>query len=327
MLMPSISLPTGPYDFHASVTPCSVYEERLARLRDLMRARQLTHVIIYGNVFDHAALGWFANFTPKLGPALMLVALETEPRLLFSGGPGMKPSAERLTWVTQVAALKGLGKEVSAWLEPQAQRKVGIIAGASALLGDWAEIEKAAGAMVALDGDLQALRAGDATDITAVRASARLLQLTADHMVSHARTGGDLLDLVLKTERFAYALEAQDLRLRVARKPWGRPCSLPDAPAAIAGALPVALAIRVNGYWAYGDFVMGDIAAVAPQVKAQLAKAPATSAYVNRVAFPDELPAQGGLVQVAIEHHGARWSSLCVEGEGPRENLFWPPGL
>ena len=327
MLMPSIALPTGPYDWHASVTSRATYEQRLSQLRALMRARGLTHCIVYGNTFDHASLAWLSNFTPKLGPALMLVTNDDAPRLLFAGGPGMKPSALRLTWIEDVTALRGLGKDVAAWLDGAPEARVGLIAGASILYGDFLALEKAAQGLVSLDADIDPMRVGAADHGPAVLASSGLLQLVADHLFVAAQEGADLLSAVLAAERVAYANGAQDVRLRVARKPWGRPTTLPDEASVIRGPLPVALAVRHNGVWAYGDFVLGDIRSLTPEVVRGLEACAPGLAVVNRVAFPDPAPATGGVEQATTEVHGARWSGLFIAQAGGRAWLFQPPGL
>jgi len=327
MMMPSIALPTGPYDWNEKVTSLATYEKRLARLRKVMAEQKLTHAIIHGNIFDHEALSWFSNFTPKLGLALMLVPFEGEPRLLFSGGPGMKLSAQRLTWISDVSALKGAGKDVADWLGAGVKR-VGLIAGASLLHGDWNSLLKAAGGMVAtLDQVFYAMRDASKSETVSIRKSAAVLEKVANHLHSIASDGADLLDVVLDAERFAFKAGVQDIRLRVARRPWGRPVTLPDERVVVEGPLPVALAVRVNGYWSYGDFVLGDVGSFGAQVKARMAASPATAAYANRVAFPEAARSACPVMQVTVDVNAARWSGLCIEGERAREWLFTPPGL
>lgn len=317
-MMPSIALPTGPYDFASAGVTRAEFESRLDALRAMMREQGLAHAVVYGNTFDHAALIWFANFTPKLGPALLLVPLEGVPRLLFSGGPGMKPSAQRLTFVEDVSALRGLGRELADWLRDASPARVGLVAPEAILHGDLAALERGAGgALVALEPPME-------PPIEAVAASARLLQAVADHVFAKARVGSDLLSLVLEAERLAYELGAQDLRWRVARVPGGRPVTLPDHPATIFPAMPVSLAIRKSGYWASGDFVLGDVSAWAADVRAQLDRLKAGAAYVNRVAYPSPGPAKGELAQISVEVRGARWSGLR---RGEQEWLFRPPGV
>jgi len=43
MRMPSIALPTGPYDWRPDQTPRAVFEQRVALLRRIMAARGVSH--------------------------------------------------------------------------------------------------------------------------------------------------------------------------------------------------------------------------------------------------------------------------------------------
>lgn len=324
MLTPSIALPTGPYDWSETRTPLAVYERRLLRLRETMQARGLSHVIVYGNTFDHEALAWFSHFTPKLGPAVMLVAREGAPKLLFSGSPGMKPSAARLTWIADVAALRSLEKDVAAWFDGVETPRVGSICGASISLGDFEALCKGAnGVMSELAFD-----APTADVMDPVRASARLLQRVAEHLFSSARAGANVLQLALDAELFAYDQGAQDVRVRLARKPYGAPVTLPDAPLSLAWPAPVALAVRSDGYWAAADFLLGDVSPFAQAVRAQLETSMWMRAYANRVAFPEPPFSQSGICQVFAQEQGVLFSAPCVvDGQGPRDWLFRTPGL
>ncbi len=327
MLMPSIALPTGPYDWRPDAPSRAVFDQRLAQLRDVMRARGVSHCVVHGNSFDHAALHWLANFTPKLGPALALVALEQPPRLLFSGGPGMKPSAARLTWIEDVAALRGMGKDVAAWLAGGDRQGVGLLAGASILLGDWNAINEAAGVdLIELDEAIDALTA----EVVSASAydSVKILTAASTYLFETAKDGDDLLATVLDAERLAYRSGAQDVRMRVARRPWGPPTTLPDRPTRISGCLPVALAVRGKGAWAYGSFVLGDIAAFAAEIHSLLIASHDCAPLVNRVAFPEPLTAAPvGVSEARVEARGARWSGLFRQNPHSREFLWLPPGL
>ena len=43
MRMPSIALPTGPYDWRPDETPRAIFEQRVALLRGIMAARGISH--------------------------------------------------------------------------------------------------------------------------------------------------------------------------------------------------------------------------------------------------------------------------------------------
>ena len=126
MLMRNIALPTGPYDWHPERISREIYANRLSALQNILRARGLDGAIVTGSTFDDGALAWLTGFTPKLGPAFAIVPATTPPRLLFSGGPGMRPSAQKLTWLDDVVALRIL--EGTGQRDRECLRTQGVIA-------------------------------------------------------------------------------------------------------------------------------------------------------------------------------------------------------
>ena len=191
MRMPSIALPTGPYDWRPIEAPRAIFEQRVALLRGIMAARGISHGVVHGNCFDHASLLWLAHFTPKLGPAWLLVGPGESLRMVFAGGPGMKSSAQALTWVSDVAALRGIEKDMQAWLAQSplgASARVGLVAGRAMLRGDWLAVERAAqGPIEVLDEALEGPRAASERDDPAAIA----LFWWNHHVLDGRRQGGD----------------------------------------------------------------------------------------------------------------------------------------
>ena len=262
MTMPSIALPTGPYDWHPSEMPKSLYEERVASFRAVLVLHGVTHAIVHGNGFDHGALAWLTHFTPKLGPAYALVPAQGRLRLLFSGGPGMKPSASKLTWVEDVTALRSIETDARCWLQETdggTSARLGLVEGAAMQRGDWRAVQRVHGpAVVELDGDIDALRARKGPeDIVRAEYAAAVLSLASDTIARLAQPGADLRQAVIEMERVAYAAGAQDVRVRAGRRVGGAPTTLPDHPLAIAGPTEIALAVRHSGEWAEARLVVG----------------------------------------------------------------------
>jgi|LauGreDrversion4_2_1035121.scaffolds.fasta_scaffold77722_3 hypothetical protein len=325
--MPSIALPTGPYDWHEEIISRATYENRLEGLRAAMHARGLTHTIVYGNIFDSEALAFFSSFTPKLGPAVLLVPQAGDVRLLFSGGPGMAPSARRLTFIENVAALRHLAKDIGEWIAGQSGGCVGLVCGDGVTQGDFLAMNGSVpDGLVPLD-DVFSLLCNAQDVLEGVRASAELLQRCANRMAADFCDQADLSTFVLDAERFAFSLGVQDMRLRIARKPWGRAVALPDQAVRMAAPVPVALAVRFRGWWTQGQFVLGDFAGMAADIAHALETASAGKAYANRVAFPSAPNSEAGLRYVFVERNSGRWSALCNDGGLQREFLFKPPGL
>jgi hypothetical protein len=327
VFMPSIALPTGPYDWHEELVPRALYENRIEGLRAAMRLRGLTHAIIYGNIFDSEALAFFSSFTPKLGPAVLLVPQAGDVRLLFSGGPGMAPSARRLTFVENVGALRSLAKDVSEWIAGQGDARVGLICGDGVIQGDFEAMNASvAHGLVSLE-DVFSDLCREQDIFKGVRASAQLLQQCANRMSVDFSDQANLSTFGIDAERFAFSLGAQDMRLRISRKPWGRPVALPDQALSLVAPAPVSLAVRYRGWWAQGEFVLGQPADLNLLIARRLENMTAGQAYANRVAFPPAPHADSSLRYVFVEESGGRWSALCTDTEGKREFLFKPPGL
>lgn len=261
MTMPCIALPTGPYDWHEADFPRSLYDARLATFRQAMARAGVTHAIVHGNGFDHGALWWLTHFTPKLGPAYALVPEMGPLLLLFAGGPGMKPSAQKLTWVEDVAALKGIEVDAKRWLTETAagaSQRVGLVEGNAMLRGDWSAVKRAAGAdIVELDNAIDALRAEHAAEeVKAQDAARKAAHACRDRLMRLAAPGQDLRRAAIEAERAAYAAGAQDVRWRIARHRGGAPTTLPDEALLLSGSVEAVLAVRHSGMWFTETFVV-----------------------------------------------------------------------
>ena len=335
MRMPSIALPTGPYDWRPDETPRAVFEQRGALLRGIMAARGISHCVVHGNCFDHASLLWLAHFTPKLGPAYLLVGPGDNLRMLFAGGPGMKPSAQALTWIADVAALRGIGKDVEAWLAQNplgADARVGLVTGRAMLRGDWLAVERAAqGRIEVLDEAVDCPRdASEQNDHAALDASIAVLREAAQTLFTAAAQGGSKRDAVLTMERAAYGAGAQDMRIRMARRIWGAPVTLSDDDIAITGPTPVVLAVRSAGRWSWGRFVVGPMPEGLLEQASRMAPDAQMLAMENSVGVDDEPAGAGAVAQAFIrlpDQAQALWSLLIDQRDGARRILWTPPGI
>ncbi len=250
MIRPTIALPTGPFDLHQEEIPAHTFDARLAALRLRMRGENLSHAVIHGSVFDHEALSHYTYFTPKLGPAYALVPADGPPRLLFSGGPGMKPSAARLTWITDVVALRGIEGDLKQWLEQTAEgrlAKVGLIEGSAMSRRDWRSVLRAAdGPVVEFDGLLPTPAITSPANTTGAREICDRLVST---FTNSCNLGDDIRSACLDIERMAYREGAEDIRVLAARRPDGPPTRLPDEPLPMTGRTPIEMSLRHKGAW------------------------------------------------------------------------------
>ena len=248
MLMRNITLPTGPYDWDPARLPLAIGEARLASLRALCAKRSLAGVVLTGSTFDDGALVWATGFTPKLGAAFALLPVRGDPRLLFSGGPGMKPSAEKLTWLRDVAALRSPGADIAAFIKPGG--RWGFCDNAGLSRRDRAALATAGADDADLTADIARLRRlpDAAVDASAARAKAILRELEAG-LRDDFRARAGRFEAALAAEALARRAGAQDLRLRLSTRENGPAEPVDPSPALLPPNGHFAIALRVEGLW------------------------------------------------------------------------------
>jgi Xaa-Pro aminopeptidase len=248
------TLLTGPYDWDEALNPRSEFETRLGAVRAILRQRGLDGLIVGGISPEHGALGYLTGFVPKLGPALAFVPGEGDLRIGFSGGGAMLSSAQRLTYVGDLRAMRDPEHEFAAWLrETKASRL--------ALWGDYAitsdvrcALDRVAPSpLVVLDAELDALRRHKtAREHTLTARACDVLGVTLRALRAAAEGGAGVRTAAIAAERTAYAAGAQDVRMLVSMRDGGMPQPLigPDDPPV--DPLLVCIAVRFAGYWAEG---------------------------------------------------------------------------
>ncbi len=261
--LPTIALPTGPFDWQPHLLPSVVSELRVGILRTAMARDGATHAIVHGNIFDYRALGWLTYFTPKLGPAFALVPTIGPIRVLFAGGPGMKPSAQRLTWVGDVIAIKSVEADIKRWIDETetgtSGSRIGLVEGRAMMRGDFLAVERAARSVpVLLDGVIDPLieEADAAAQAGRAKATA-LVERAKSELGTSIFSGEDLRTAALAMERCLISAGAQDVRVRMSRVAGGLPAIMRDGPMAAEFPLTCAIAICCDGQWADARFVIG----------------------------------------------------------------------
>ena len=308
MLMRNIALPTGPYDWHPERLSRDVYVVRLLAFRAVLQVRGLGGAIVTGSTFDDGALVWLTGFTPKLGPAFVIVPAVGEPRLLFSGGPGMRPSAQKLTWLDDVVALRDFARDVRPKFVRQ-NEQWGLCEDAGLSLARWRAVLTALGSQpIDVTSDVSRLRSvPEAQAASLIRHAVHVVGQTEAVLSDAANVGETRWAARLAAEKVAFAAGAQDLRLKMSRRDDG-PVEPVDPDGSI---LPkraaVTLAVRVDGYWLCGRTLVGENVPSAPgpwrQVMSQLSEGVAISSVMNTV-LPMQLeifPIGHSLVETSLD--------------------------
>ena len=277
MKMQTPCLATGPYDWSPDILPRAEFDARLERLRMEMNQRNVQRLAVHGNAFDHAALAWLTGFTPKLGPAFALVDHDGSMRILFSGGPGMRPSALRLTFVEDVTAMRGGGDDVAKWFISGLANGLnpGLVEGDAMLqetFGPLMAAMKDHRTPTPMDAEINALRRSKTrAELAVVRQAIRILDTTTRMFQRFHRDMGRRSAMVA-AESAAYAFGAQDARFRLSAHAFGPPAPLDDDDAPTDHPAQAAIAIRYAGYWAVGLGMFGDApASLRERVRATLA--------------------------------------------------------
>lgn len=292
-MMRNIALPVGRYDWHPELVPRAVYDARLAAFRAVLHAHGLVGAIITGSTFDDGALVWVTNFTPKLGPAFALVPLAGEPRLLFSGGAGMSPSAKKLTWFDNVAALRALPIDL-ADLRRAGPGAWGLVEDAGLSWDNRRAIVAACGsAPVEITAAVTRLRrVHEPTVLPLIRRAGAVMGQVESASCMSAAGQGTRWALRLAAERAAHAAGAQDIRLRLSRSDFGpaEPADPDDSLLPACAAMD--LALRVENYWICGRTWVGTHAPAARNVWERLVSwlsAGSTPASLAQAAAPSRV--------------------------------------
>jgi Xaa-Pro aminopeptidase len=256
------TLLVGPADWDAEALPRAEFDARIAAF---WRAREDDYagVVVHGSPRHHAELAYLTNFTPKLQHALALIPAAGTPQLLVGGGVNMIPAAKPLTWIEDMAGLRGAGKTVLAWARSLAagpiavigfehielelhQDVVGVLVGADFGVPDVTHILR-------LD-----MRRKSARELALIRQSCAMLDDAVAAMRSAKSAGKGATDVILAAERAAYERGAQDVRTLFS--PDGGRTLRPFEVTVAAPADPFQayVAVRHRGYWAEGFVMLTD---------------------------------------------------------------------
>jgi len=263
MLTMHPTLLIGPADWDSERMPQTEFASRIARLWELWpHARG---ALVYGDPHDNEVLAWLTNMTPKLEPAIALIPRDGAPRLMVGGGPNMLPSAQPLTWVSDIVSLRPTEKTIAQWL--------GGIGGAAACICIGIdrmptrlrrELNAAFGRQAPKDETprLQSLmRQKSDRELTCIRDATATLQAAVEGMrAAHASREG-ITDVILAGELAAIKHQAQDVRTMFSLDGGRtyRPFSVPVEKAL--DPLSIYVAVRRFGYWVDGYLTLAGGAA------------------------------------------------------------------
>jgi Xaa-Pro aminopeptidase len=254
MRMLETTLLTGPYDWDKTLIPRAEYDARIAAVRDILRKHDLAGLIVGGTSPEHGALGYATGFVPKLGPALAFIPRDGELRLAFSGGGAMLDSAQRLTFITDVRAMRDAGQEIAGWLRDAGGTRFGLW-GDNAITNEVRDAfdRVAPEPVVVLDNALDALRRRKTPCETAlIRRACEILNVVLHELRTATTNRKGVRTAALAAERAGYAAGAEDVRMLVSLRDGGMPEPLIGTDDPRPNPLLACIAVRFAGYWAEG---------------------------------------------------------------------------
>jgi Xaa-Pro aminopeptidase len=308
------ALLTGPFDWNPALMPRSEFDARINTIRVTLRRHGLDGLVVGGTSPEHGALCYLTSFVPKLGPALAFIPLEGDLRIAFSGGPAMLPSAQRLTFVTDVRAMRDPEREFADWLHDSGGEKFGLW-GEYAITADVREgLGRAAPKPLAvLDSEFDPLRRRKSdAEIHLIRRACAILGEAHGAFRAAIKAGKGVRTAALAAERLAYREGAQDMRVLASLRDAGTPEPLQADQDPHVDPLLVCLAVRYAGYWAEG------LMTVTAKPNAALDEAEAALSALLGAVRPGLLPLD--TLRTAFKAAPDRWLHPCV-------NSGWGNGI
>jgi Xaa-Pro aminopeptidase len=250
----------GPYDWQPERLPKSEFLARIQALWKKISDPTCSAVIVYGDNRNHAELAYLSNFVPKLGPAMMFVSREGEPKLLVSGAPNMLSAARRLTWIEEVEPLRDVGKAIARWLnhsDPAIATRRAALIGCdymrSAFHGPFIKSFGVENLFLDATPRLRTLmRCKSPRELGLIREGCAILNAATKALAEAKRGGAGITAAILEAERTANHLGAQDVRTLFSLDggrtlmPFEKPIDSTIDP------LQAYIAVRHVGYWTEG---------------------------------------------------------------------------
>jgi Xaa-Pro aminopeptidase len=248
----------GAYGFEQDRVPRDEFQIRLRALHGVMDAKGCSAMLVYGDAREHSQLAWLTNFIPRHRWALALLPRQGEPRLLVSMSSRDMPAQRLMTWIPEVMSAWTWESAFDPWLaslDADAPQDIGTLRFDLMRPALSASLEKSLGnrfRMVALDAEVQALRATRPRELSLIRDACTVVRAGADALKQAWRDGMGVEAAALAGERTARAMAAQDVRTLVSFD-GGRtlaPFRGEFAPKPQSLSLLGYIAVKHRGYWA-----------------------------------------------------------------------------
>jgi Xaa-Pro aminopeptidase len=317
MLTLQPNLKNGRNIWNKDAMPREEFDERVAALRQVMAARGLDLVLIYGQAYNGKADPcYFTNFVIRLPKGLLLaVPRQGEPALIFEGATRGLPSLRQTTWVHDLRGNMDMTPLIPKYLKDSgfAGGKVGLV-GARGLMpfDQYRALREALGTATVVDVDdlvVNLRQRKSMRELDCIRRAGRVVAAMFDWLAKGPFVSLSEQHIEAGARRVARMMGAEDVRLLFVR-PNHTDWILRPAADHVVGKgtqLVVYAAAELDRYWAEASrtFVMGN-EALAP-VEAEKV------ATVYQKMVQAVVPGQGGEAPVKAARSAAAATGIVLK--------------
>jgi hypothetical protein len=264
MLTMHPTLLIGGYDWDSARLPEEEFRERIEAFWAQIPDSACSAAIVYGDSRNHAELAYLSHFTPKLGPALLLMPRQGEPTLLVSGAPNMLPAARRMTWIESTRPLSDPVPAVEQWLKehgvaPSSNafvHSIALIGGDSMKAAFRRLLDNAfarESSFAEATSALKTLMCGKRPrELSLIHEACAILNAATESLRHAQSSGAGVTAAILDAEQAAYGAGAQDVRTLFSLNGGRTLRPFETQINSVVDPLQVYMAIRHSGYWVEG---------------------------------------------------------------------------
>jgi Xaa-Pro aminopeptidase len=250
------SIVIGAYGWDQDRVPRDEFQLRIDALNRVMDEQNLKAVLVYGDMTEHAALGYFSNFTPRLRWGMALLPRKGEPRLLVSMSPRDLPAMRLMTWIADVHSGWNWQSAFDPWLaklDAEGAADIGTVGFDMMRSPLFASLQNSLGNqfhLVESDAAVAACRLPRPRALSLVRGACPVATAAAEAWIKAWREGKGAEAAALAAERHARLGAAQDVRTLMSLDSGRTLVPFRGSFDAKAGTLAGYLAVKHMGYWA-----------------------------------------------------------------------------
>lgn len=249
-------LPVGAFDWEGNHLSKEVFNRRISKLNEIMVQRDLSGLIIFGDISSNGFLHYFTSFTPRLGAAFALITSQGVPRILTLEGTRMVPAGKLTTWISDVRAANNIRVSLNDWIKEFPDiRRLGIVGFdymSEGLYNQICELPEIDSADDISEAVAKVLRCKTSEEIEILAENCKMFSSVENLILVNHEKKFSITANVLTAEKEARTLDAQDVRCLYSVDKGATFEPYQGSANDIFGPAIFYLAIRRFGYWVDG---------------------------------------------------------------------------